>query len=282
MNDVNHLQRIQSYWDWRAAGNFICGGAGAALVACTALHAMDSPAAPWLLAAGLGLVGLGLFFVWLEIGRPWRAINVFLHLRSSWMSREAVAACLLFLLGAGLIFGMTWRAWPVALVALFFIYCQARIVMAARGIPAWREKATGVLLFVTALAEGAGLFCAVMAWVGLPARAAIGLGVLLIVRAVGFQAWRRRMEAGPATAAAQWAQHCAPRIRVAGAFVPLLALVLAIFAGALAPVLVTVAGLLAAATGAAFKFLLITRMGQHQGYSLPHMPVRGVPRVAPR
>ena len=282
MTDVNHLQRMQAYWDWRAAGNFICGGAGAALVACTAMHAMDSPAAPWLLAAGLGLVGLGLFFVWLEIGRPWRAMNVFLHLRTSWMSREAVAASVLFLLGAGLVFGMKWRAWPTALVALVFIYCQVRIVMAARGIPAWREKATGVLLFVTALAEGAGLFCVVMAWVGLPTPAPIALGLLLVARAVAFRSWQRRMEAGPATVAAQWARHCAPRIRVAGAIVPLLALLLAIFAGPLAPVLVTVAGLLAAATGAAFKFLLITRMGQYQGYSLPHMPVRGVPRVAPR
>lgn len=282
MNDVNHLQRMQSYWDWRAAGNFMCGGAGAALVACTALHAMDSPAAPWLLAAGLALVGLGLFFVWLEIGRPWRAMNVFLHLRTSWMSREALAASVLFLLGAGLIFGMTSRAWPVALVALAFIYCQVRIVMAARGIPAWREKATGVLLFVTALAEGAGLFCAVMAWVGLPPQVPVALGVLVVARAVAFIAWRRRMEAGRATAAAQWARHCAPRILGGGAIAPLLALLLAIVAGPLAPVLVTLAGLLAAATGAAFKFLLITRMGQYQGYSLPHMPVRGVPRVAPR
>jgi phenylacetyl-CoA:acceptor oxidoreductase subunit 2 len=177
---------------------------------------------------------------------------------------------------------MTWRAWPTALAALVFIYCQVRIVMGAQGIPAWRETATGVLLFVTALAEGAGLFCAVMAWVGLPVQAPIALGVLLVVRAVAFRFWQRRMEAGPATVAAQWAQHCAPRIRIAGAIVPLLALLLAIFAGSLAPVLVTVAGLLAAGTGAAFKFLLITRMGQYQGYSLPHMPVRGVPRVAPR
>jgi phenylacetyl-CoA:acceptor oxidoreductase subunit 2 len=116
----------------------------------------------------------------------------------------------------------------------------------------------------------------------LPLQAPIALGVLLVVRAVAFRFWQRRMEGGPATVAAQWAQHCAPRIRIGGAIAPLLALLLAIFAGPLAPVLVTVAGLLAAGTGAAFKFLLITRMGQYQGYSLPHMPVRGVPRVAPR
>jgi hypothetical protein len=121
-----------------------------------------------------------------------------------------------------------------------------------------------------------------MAWIGLPPQAPVALGVLLVVRAVAFRSWQRRMEAGPATVAAQWARHCAPRIRIAGAIAPLLALLLAIFAGALAPVFITIAGLLAAATGAAFKFFLITRMGQHHGYSLPHMPVRGVPRVAPR
>src|SRR5207248_8057816 len=75
--NTRHLQRHQQHWDWRAAGNFICGGAGAGLVLFVSLHALDEPRALWLIAAGLMLVGAGLLFVWLEIGRPWRAMNVF-------------------------------------------------------------------------------------------------------------------------------------------------------------------------------------------------------------
>jgi phenylacetyl-CoA:acceptor oxidoreductase subunit 2 len=38
------------------------------------------------------------------------------------------------------------------------------------------------------------------------------------------------------------------------------------------------AGLLAVAGGAWFKFTLVTRAAFNQGFSLPHLPVRGVPR----
>ena len=88
--NTRHLQRLQPHWDWRAAGNFLCGGAGAGLAFVGSLCA-PAPIRPWLVAAGMGLVGLGLFFVWLEIGRPWRAPNVLVHLGGSWMSREAWA-----------------------------------------------------------------------------------------------------------------------------------------------------------------------------------------------
>jgi phenylacetyl-CoA:acceptor oxidoreductase subunit 2 len=43
-------------------------------------------------------------------------------------------------------------------------------------------------------------------------------------------------------------------------------------------VLLAVAGVCVAATGAAFKFTLITRAAFNQGFSLPRLPVRGVPR----
>ena len=163
------LQRHQPHWDWRAAANFMCGGAGAGLVLFT-LFAKPAAAAatPWLLAAGLGLVGLGLFFVWLEIGRPWRALNVFVNVRRSWMSREAWVAVLLFLLGGGLLLGMHWRAWPTAVAAAAFLYCQARILGEARAIPAWRDALTPPLLIATGLTEGAGLFWLLAAGIAYP------------------------------------------------------------------------------------------------------------------
>ncbi|HKB55298.1 MAG TPA: hypothetical protein VKD22_14975, partial [Ramlibacter sp.] len=69
----------QAHWDWRAAGNFMCGGAGSGLIVFTVLSGTAGLAQVLLLLAGMGLVGLGLLCVWLEIGRPLRALNVFLN-----------------------------------------------------------------------------------------------------------------------------------------------------------------------------------------------------------
>ena len=49
----------QTSWDWRAAGNFIGGGAGTGLIVTTALSGAQGTAAAVLLLAGLALVGLG-------------------------------------------------------------------------------------------------------------------------------------------------------------------------------------------------------------------------------
>ena len=87
----------QQHWDWRAAGNFICGGAGGGLIVFTALPVATGAAGSraLLLVAGIALVGIGLLCVWLELGRPLRALNVFRNPRTSWMTREAIAATLL-------------------------------------------------------------------------------------------------------------------------------------------------------------------------------------------
>ena len=45
--------------------------------------------------------------------------------------------------------------WLAAALALAFIYCQARMLQAAKGIPAWREPLLVPLMVVTGLAEGA-------------------------------------------------------------------------------------------------------------------------------
>ncbi|MGB3429111.1 MAG: hypothetical protein WBA53_13160, partial [Burkholderiaceae bacterium] len=82
----------QTSWDWRAAGNFIGGGAGTGLVMFTAVSGVQGTVAAVLLLAGLALVGLGLTCVWAELGRPLRALHVFFNPRTSWMMRESIAA----------------------------------------------------------------------------------------------------------------------------------------------------------------------------------------------
>ncbi|OQY69913.1 MAG: phenylacetyl-CoA:acceptor oxidoreductase, partial [Rhodocyclaceae bacterium UTPRO2] len=89
----------QNNWDWRAAGNFIGGGSGTGLLFFATLAAANIDAYRAMALVALALVGGGLFCVWLEIGRPWRAINVLFHPHTSWMTREAIVAMPLFACG---------------------------------------------------------------------------------------------------------------------------------------------------------------------------------------
>jgi phenylacetyl-CoA:acceptor oxidoreductase subunit 2 len=273
----------QAHWDWRAAGNFMCGGAGGGLIVFTLLS--DTPRLPaaLLVLAGLGLVGLGLLCVWLEIGRPLRAINVFFNPRSSWMSREALVSLVLFGLGLGLVAGVQAWAVPAVLAALAFMYCQARIVQAARGIPAWREPLTVPLLIATGLAEGAGLFWLATAWQARGgAMLAALFGALVLARWLLWRAWRRRIAASAAPKALALIDRNGQGLQWLGGAAPLALIALpamGVAGGAWAVSLLAAAGLLVAATGLLFKFTLITRASFNQGFALKRLPVRGVPHT---
>jgi phenylacetyl-CoA:acceptor oxidoreductase 26-kDa subunit len=278
-----HLQLPNPYWHWKAAGNFMCGGAGAGLVVFASLCA-PAAAAPLLTFAGLALVGLGLLFVWLEIGRPLRALNVMLHLRSSWMSREALAANVLFLCGLAALLGWHWAAWPAAAAALLFLYCQARLIGAARGIPTWRHPLTRWLLVLTGLTEGLGLFWLLGAWWHPAQLIAAPLALLVLARWWLWRRWLHALEAHAAADALRALAREAPMLTWVGTVAPLAFILAAVPAGTgtqLSAVLLAVAGLAATVAGASLKFVLVTRTAHHQGFALPHLPVRGVARTAP-
>jgi len=272
----------QAHWDWRAAGNFICGGAGGGLVTFTVLSGITGVIAKLLLLAGLGLVGLGLLCVWLEIGRPLRALNVFLNPRTSWMSREAIVSGLLFGLGLGLLIGIDALAAPAVVAALAFMYCQARIVQAARGIPAWREPLTVPLLIVTGLAEGAGLFWVMTAFQARGgALLAAFFGALVLARWLLWRAWRARIAASAAPRALAVIDVSGRRLQRFGGALALALTILpatGLLTGGWAALLLAAAGALVAATGVLFKYTLITRASFNQGFALTRLPVRGVPR----
>lgn len=269
--------RQQGNWDARAATNFIAGGVGSGFIVA---HALAGGTASWPWLVGGALVGLGLFAVWLEIGRPLRAINVFRHPGSSWMTREAIAAVVLFALLALALAGVRAAAWAAGLAALVFAYCQARIVRGATGIATWREPKVVPLLVATALAEGAGLYA--LGQGGNPPTIVGGLlAAALAVRLVAWLAWRRRL----VTAARALAQiDRAGRVFKGGTLMALGACVVAVLAPPMppmppvAPWLWSLAGVLALAGGLWFKFTLVVRGAYTQGFSLPHLPVRGVRR----
>jgi phenylacetyl-CoA:acceptor oxidoreductase subunit 2 len=269
----------QTQWDWRAAGNFICGGAGSGLIVFSALGGAQGAPAAALLFAGLALIGLGLACVWAELGRPLRALNVFFHPKTSWMTREAIAATVLFPVGlaaaAGAHLGIGEPTWPAAVLALVFLYCQSRMLQAARGITAWSEPLSVPLLVGTGLTEGAGLFWLAQPWHGQGGIAAgLLFGVLLLARVAVWFAYRQRL-AGRVAARARKALDRAGRVLLIGGTALPLALLSALMAGAAAALPVALAGLLAAAAGAYAKFSLVTRAGFNRGFALKEVPVRG-------
>ncbi len=271
----------QTNWDARAAGNFMGGGAGCGLLLFATAAGAQGTLRVVLVIVALALIGVGLLCVWAEIGRPWRALNVFFHPQTSWMSREAAVAPLLMASGAA---SLLWpQLQPLAAVlAAVFLYCQARILQACKGIPAWREPMTVPLVAATGLAEGAGLYWILAPWWGQGNILSwLTLGALLLLRFVLGSAWRRRLAAALRPAPLRAVDRTALGWK-AGSLLPL-ALVLI---GAAAPPLPSVAalllqllaGLLALGGGALFKFMLVTKAGFNQGFALPHLPVRGVRR----
>jgi len=269
----------QANWDARAAANFIGGGSGSGLlIAAAVAYAAGAPYRPLALAA-LALIAVGLTCVSLEIGRPWRALNVFFHPQTSWMARESLVAVPLFAAGAAAL----WQdggayAWVAAALAAAFLWCQAQILRAAKGIPAWRAPWVVPLILSTGLAEGVGVLavaCVLPATHALARPVSAALVGLLLLRAVVWQTYRARLEAPKRALAAL--DRAAPLFHRVGNWV---AALLAAIAALLAPDAVVaplgaVAGAIAVAAGWGLKFVLVARAGFNQGFALPHLPVRG-------
>jgi phenylacetyl-CoA:acceptor oxidoreductase subunit 2 len=270
---------IQTNWDLRAAGNFIGGGSGTGLLIAGAVgHAAGATYRP-LALVGLAFVALGLFCVFLEIGRHLRAANVVLHPGGSWMTREAIVAPFLF--GCGLAaawWQAAWLVWLTALLAALYLYCQARILQAGAGIPAWREPRTIPLVVTTGLAEGAGLLVALLAAFGaaVPVRwPALALAAVLVARTVAWRRYRKRLHApARALAALDAGRRAFDRL---GNWVAAPIAVIASVAepGPVAAWLGAAAGVLGLAGGWHLKITLITRAAHNQGFALPKLPVRG-------
>jgi phenylacetyl-CoA:acceptor oxidoreductase subunit 2 len=266
----------QQSWDARAAGNFMCGGAGCGLIVFAALAGGPR----WLLLAGAALVALGLLSVFMEIGRPLRAMNVVRHPARSWMTREAMVAPVLFATVAAAWFGGPRVAWLAAPVALAFVYCQGRMLQAAKGIPAWREPLTVPLIVATGLAEGGGLWLLLAATAGPAAMLPwLAFALALGARYALWLAWRRRLRAAPrALAAIDRAGHAFKAATLLAGVAAVAAVTSPLPPGFLAALQV-LAGGLALAGGLWFKFTLVTRGAYNQGFALPRLPVRGVRRV---
>jgi phenylacetyl-CoA:acceptor oxidoreductase subunit 2 len=267
----------QTNWDFRAALNFIFGGAGAGLLVAAAFSGLAGDALRAEIVLAMALIGAGLISVWFEIGRPLRAINVGFNPFTSWMTRESFAAGAVFALGLV----AAWRgsqalAQIAALAALVFAFCQGRMLKAAKGIPAWRVPALAWLNFTTALTEGAGLFVALAALFDTSAKGVLAyFSLALIARGLAWSIYRGSVAKSVARPALAALDRSGKILIQFGTIAPLALLLLGLFAADVARIALLLAGLAALATGWQFKFVLITRAAYNQGFALPHLPVRG-------
>lgn len=281
--------RLQGFWDARAACNFIGGGTGSGLLLWAAIGFFAG--LPYFPAALIGLlfVAGGLFMVWLEIGKPWRAFNLFFRPQTSWMTREGIIALPLFAAGAiAILFDVQVRfglelpspeipAAIAGLLGLVFLYCQVQIIHSAKGLPAWRESRILPLLGLSGLTEGFGAYLVIMAYFGkLPALLSFVCMALVLARIAAWYAYLsklRRSDTPESTMAAL--RTVAPGFLTVGHAVPIVCLVLGFVAPGMALPLTAIAGVTATLGGWYLKLNLITKAGYIPKFNIPSAPVRG-------
>ena len=274
---------LQTQWDWRAAGNFMFGGSGGALILMAAIASW--PGTPNLVIglAALLFVGLGLFLVWLEIGRPWRFLHVFFHPQTSWMTREASVSVLLF---AATFTGVLMQApgllAAAGLLGFLFLYCQGRILRASKGIPAWREPAVVPLIINTGLAEGAAILSIllIVSNAGQVWLLYLLMG-LLGCRLISWRHYRQQLASNNAPPAALKILDGINNAQIIlGNALPLLLLATIILVPDLLAPLALLACILATAGGWLMKFTIIAKAAKVQGYALGKLQ-KGRPNIKP-
>ncbi len=166
-------------------------------------HIAERSEALWVLGTGLTFAGAGLTSSLFHLGQPQRAWRALSQWRSSWLSREGVAALCSFIptlaLAACLWFGSSRSSVhvlgvAVAATALITLYCTSGIYTSLKTIHAWHNSFVlpGYLLF--ALLGGTSLLWVLHALLHGPADASLPyvLPLLSIVLAMAAAVLKQR------------------------------------------------------------------------------------------
>jgi len=262
---------LQINWDWRAAANFMLGGGGGALLLAAAMAGSESSTHLSTTLLGMALMGTGLTMVWLEIGRPWRAANVMFKPQNSWMTREAYVAGCAFLLAAGsLLFRLTWLPMAAGLAGIAFLYCQARILRAAKGVPAWREPSIVMLIVTTGLVEGIAYLLLVQVVLAEPAgNFLMLLAGFLMLRLLAWFIYRGRLLASdPPSQVKAALPRLGARFVLFGHFLPVLFIAGFYMDSPFSLINTSIATIIVVLSGWDLKFVLVTRLAHVQGFGL--------------
>lgn len=142
------------------------------------------PRSPLLGVVGLGLalvlITIGLFASLLHLGRPERAWRALSQWRSSWLSREGVAAIATYLpagaSGLGWVLGETVpgqvavAAWLTIPMALVTVWCTGMIYASLPTIRAWHNPLVAPIYVVLSLATGSVLLSSLLSAFGYDVR----------------------------------------------------------------------------------------------------------------
>lgn len=157
-------------------------GAGYGLLALLGLvginHGQASSLAFGLVAmvTALGLVTIGLLASTFHLGHPERAWRAFSQWRSSWLSREGVAAVITYV--PALLFGIVWPGlveapqWItilgiiMAVMAMVTVFTTGMIYASLKTIRAWYQPLTVPVYLAFALTTGSALLAAIAAIFG--------------------------------------------------------------------------------------------------------------------
>jgi len=161
----------------------------------------------WFAIAYLMAVG-GLLASTFHLGHPERFLKAFSQWRSSWLSREGIAAVatliVMALYGAGLVFfGAVWQplGWLGALGAITTVFTTSMIYTQMTTVPRWKHWTTPALFLTLSLGGGALL------------AAKINVAIVLLIVAAGLQvfAWltgdKRLADSGTTLATATGLGH---------------------------------------------------------------------------
>jgi len=159
------------------------------------------------LVIALGLITVGLLSSTLHLGRPERAWRALSQWKTSWLSREGVAAVLTY--PVALAFGLVWSGlapYPqaiaplgmlTALFALTTVFTTGKIYATLTTIRAWNQPLTVPVYLFFALASGGALYLAITALFGKdPDTVASVAGfALLMLALLKFRYWKAIDEA---------------------------------------------------------------------------------------
>ena len=184
------------------------------------------------------------------------------HSRAKWIMAERVTGFV--------IFG----------TALAFLFCQAKILHLARGIPAWRVPLIPWMIVASGLLEGLGLLALALAWNPSWQQSKASLPVAgLVLVAINVALWvtyrTTATQQGIGPLARQVLRRTSLPLHLVGHVMPAFGFAMAIIELDHFSLYLFVGGAAAIAGGALWKFSLIVHAGYQQGFALDRVPQRG-------